>query len=245
MHESDSGRAKVRYAELLPHEFRQRLADRPIAYLPFGTLEWHGEHLPLGSDALISEGLMVRAAQRLGGIVLPAIHLGPDQFRHTDGGVQLQGMDFVDPSSPGQPLVGSCYWVSEAFFASLIEEILGQVKRAGFKAVFADGHGPSRTAWASHLQAWQQQFELNLFGVRGEVGEVWRSQIDHAGANETSLVMAIRPSLVDISRLPADRKTWPLAVAGEDPRDATENAGKVVIEQSIWMIDRLFRRAGL
>jgi hypothetical protein len=38
---------KVRYDELLPHEFRKRLAERPIAYLPLGTLEWHGEHLPL------------------------------------------------------------------------------------------------------------------------------------------------------------------------------------------------------
>ena len=34
---------KVRYADLLPWEFRQRLAARPVAYLPLGTLEWHGE----------------------------------------------------------------------------------------------------------------------------------------------------------------------------------------------------------
>ncbi len=30
---------KVRYAELLPHKFRERLAERPIAHLPLGTLE--------------------------------------------------------------------------------------------------------------------------------------------------------------------------------------------------------------
>ncbi|MXY83198.1 MAG: creatininase family protein, partial [Gemmatimonadetes bacterium] len=47
---------KVRYSDLLPWEFRQRLAARPVAYLPLGTLEWHGEHLPLGSDAIQSEG---------------------------------------------------------------------------------------------------------------------------------------------------------------------------------------------
>ena len=34
-----------------PQEFRERLARRPLAYLPLGTLEWHGEQLPLGSDA--------------------------------------------------------------------------------------------------------------------------------------------------------------------------------------------------
>jgi creatinine amidohydrolase len=236
---------KVRYAELLPHEFRQRLADRPIAYLPLGTLEWHGEHMPLGSDALISEGLMVAAAQRLGGIVLPAIYLGPDKVLLTDSGIQLQGMDFVDPSSPGEPLVGSCYWVSEAFFISLIEEILGQLKRTGFQAVFADGHGPSREAWARNLHIWQQRFGLRLFGVWDEVREAWRSQLDHAGANETSLVMAIRPDLVDLSQLPPDRWVWPVAVEGEDPRDATEIAGRIAIEQSIQVLDQLFRQAGL
>ena len=69
----------VRYAELRPHQFRERLQHRPVAYLPLGTLEWHGEHLPLGSDAIISEGLMCECAQRFGGIVMPPIHLGPDR----------------------------------------------------------------------------------------------------------------------------------------------------------------------
>lgn len=245
MVETDHGEVKVRYAELLPHEFRQRLADRPIAYLPLGTLEWHGEHLPLGSDAIISEGLMVAAAQRLGGIVLPPIYLGPDQVRLSYGGVQLQGMDFVDPSSPGTQLAGSCYWVSEVFFVNLVEEILGQLKRAGFEAVFADGHGPSRTAWARHIHAWQQRFNMRLIGVQNESGKAWRSQLDHAGTNETSMMMTIRQDLVDLSQIPYDRRVWPVAVEGDDPRDATTEAGRIAIEQSIQVLDRLFRQAGL
>ena len=32
----------VKYSDLLPREFRQRLAAKPVAYLPLGTLEWHG-----------------------------------------------------------------------------------------------------------------------------------------------------------------------------------------------------------
>ncbi len=48
---------KVRYAELRPREFRERLAQRPLALPPLGTLEGHGEQLPLGSDAIISEGV--------------------------------------------------------------------------------------------------------------------------------------------------------------------------------------------
>jgi creatinine amidohydrolase len=41
---------KVRYEELLPHEMEEIMKGKPIAYLPFGTLEWHGLHLTLGND---------------------------------------------------------------------------------------------------------------------------------------------------------------------------------------------------
>ena len=86
----------VRYAELRPHQLRERLQQRPVAYLPLGTLEWHGEHLPLGSDAIISEGLMCECARRFGGIVMPPVHLGPDRATlQSDGGVLL-GMDTAD-----------------------------------------------------------------------------------------------------------------------------------------------------
>ena len=71
---------KVLYAELTPQEFRERLAQAPVAYLPLGTLEWHGEHLPLGSDGLQSQGFFERLARKVGGIVLPMLFLGPDSM---------------------------------------------------------------------------------------------------------------------------------------------------------------------
>ena len=236
----------VRYAELLPDEFRARLAARPIAYLPLGTLEWHGEHLPLGSDALISEGLMVQAARRLGGIVLPPVHLGPDRSIQTAECGHLQGMDFVDESSsPRRQLDGSCYWVPESLFAVLMDALLQQVKRAGFKAVFADGHGPSRASWIGHIEDREARFGLKLLGVEGELKTVWESQLDHAAENETSLMMAIQPNLVDLSKLPPDREDWPVAVDGNDPRDSTVELGQSAIDRSIEALAQIFDRAGL
>ncbi len=38
---------KVLYEELLPEECVQRIKEMPVAYLPLGTLEWHGPHMPL------------------------------------------------------------------------------------------------------------------------------------------------------------------------------------------------------
>ena len=54
---------KVLYVELTPSEFAERLAAAPITYLPLGTLEWHGPHLPLGSDGLQAQGFFMILAK--------------------------------------------------------------------------------------------------------------------------------------------------------------------------------------
>jgi creatinine amidohydrolase len=143
---------KVRYTELLPDEFRARLAEQPAAYLPLSTLEWHGEHFPLGADALQSEGLMVACARQLGGIVMPPIHLGPDRATLSETGQMLLGMDYAASTTPPRQLAGSCYWIPQGIFKSMIDAILIQLKRAGFRAVFADGHGPSRWSWVADME---------------------------------------------------------------------------------------------
>jgi creatinine amidohydrolase len=236
---------KVLYTELRPHEFRGRLATRPIAYLPLGTLEWHGEHLPLGSDALISAGLMEICARRLGGIVMPAIHLGPDRSSLTPDGQQLQGMDTADCTTPNRQLDGSCYWASQGFFLTLVDAILAQLKRAGFEAVFADGHGPSRKSWAENMAEREKRFGMKLFGVTRELKGKWLSQVDHAARNETSLVMALHPELADLGRLPEDRDTWPQGVGGKDPRDATADYGRECLETSLAIVEEMFNEAGV
>ncbi len=223
----------VRYEDLLPHQFRLRLAECPVAYLPLGTLEWHGEHLPLGSDAIISHGLMIKAAEKLGGIVMPPIYMGPDRSQLQLNGSQLQGMDTADVTTPHRQLDGSCYWVSEGLFMSLIDNIIQQLKRAGFKVVFADGHGPSRNSWVNHLIEREVRFGLKLLGVTKDFRQSWQSQMDHAAENETSLVMALRPDLVDLSQLPEDKSVWPQGVGGSDPRQANAIAGQSYLKSSI------------
>ncbi|MBM3477147.1 MAG: creatininase family protein, partial [Armatimonadetes bacterium] len=43
---------KVRYEEMLPDELREVIRAAPVAYVPLGSLEWHGYHLPVGNDAI-------------------------------------------------------------------------------------------------------------------------------------------------------------------------------------------------
>ena len=83
---------KVLYEELLPEECVQRIKEMPVAYLPLGTLEWHGPHMPLGADGIQSKELFVRVAEKVGGVVLPMLFMGPDRL-FDDRGTVFYGMD--------------------------------------------------------------------------------------------------------------------------------------------------------
>ena len=46
----------------------------PVVYVPFGLIEWHGKHLPLGNDALKAHAILVKTAERFGGVVYPPVY---------------------------------------------------------------------------------------------------------------------------------------------------------------------------
>lgn len=211
---------RVHYAGLTPQEFRARLAAAPIAYLPLGTLEWHGEHLPLGADGIQSQGFFDVLAHAVGGIVLPMLFLGPDCSRETDGRAYY-GMDIVGfPEDAPQQLDGSAYWVDDAFFDALLIRVMRQLKRAGFKIVVAHGHAPSTQAFLGLTAEWERMGLKSLSCWREDESDGLGIQTDHAAANETSLVMAIEPDLVRMQALGDDLGARPLAIDGEDPRTA-------------------------
>ena len=187
----------------------------------------------------------MRAARRFGGIVFPPLFLGPDRTRVEDGKV-LQGMDCADPvTKPHQQLAGSCYWVSHGFFLQLVENVIAQAKRAGFHCMVADGHGPSRGAFCSNAKHWEEQFGIKLIGANYSIEEGWATQKDHAAKNETSLLMAAYPDLVDLSLLHEDRNEWPLGVGGEDPRDSSAEFGEELFEKTVVLIGRALEKAGV
>jgi creatinine amidohydrolase len=236
---------KVDYEELSPDEFEARLASRPVGYLPLGTLEWHGVHNALGADFLQSRALFRRAAHRFGGIVLPPLWLGPDRITGQAQGVDLIGMDTAETTTPHRQLTGSLYWIPKGLFLMLVESILAQARRAGFRCIVADGHGPSRNAWAETVDQWERQFGMKLVSAKRDFAGKWRTQMDHAGRNETSILMAVAPHLVDLSRLPEDRAQWPQGVGGEDPRDATVPYGEELIESTLALIGNKLDELGV
>ncbi len=236
---------KVHYLSLRPGEFAERLAERPVGYLPMGTIEWHGQQNPLGSDALISGELFARAARELGGIVFPPLFLGPDRAWRQDDGSLLVGMDYADVTVPHQQLTGSCYWVSEGLFLQILEAVIGQAARAGFACIVAVGHGPSRGAFCGHAKGWERQFGIHLVGATYRMDDGWATQVDHAAKNETSLMMAAHPDWVDLGELDANRENWPMGVGGEDPRDSSAEYGEELFARSLKLIAAALERLGV
>ena len=226
-------RDHVLYEEVTPSEFRKRIAEAPVAYLPLGTLEWHGEHLPLGSDGLQSRGFLTELAKEVGGVVLPMLFLGPDRRLVAEDG-EFYGMDILGfPDGRQEQLPGSAYWLDESLFGRVLDAILKQLSRAGFEIVVAHGHGPSTRFFGKRRMEWQEKFDLKLLTC-------WREpeaeadglgiQTDHAAANETSLMMALHPELVRMENLPQEPDNWPVAVRGMDPRtEASAELGRRAI----------------
>jgi creatinine amidohydrolase len=51
--------------------------------VPFGSIEHHGSHLPVGTDALLADAIEREVAARLGAVLAPTVRVG-DAHQHID-----------------------------------------------------------------------------------------------------------------------------------------------------------------
>src|SRR5579864_1098202 len=101
---------KVDLSLMTPGEILEARKRCPAALVPIGPLEWHGPHLPVGTDALHAYVVAERAAQELGAVVLPALFAGTETVRPPgrvpqglanlgfDDSERIVGMDFPSNS---------------------------------------------------------------------------------------------------------------------------------------------------
>jgi creatinine amidohydrolase len=171
---------------LLPWQLRERLAARPVVYIPLGTIEWHCEHLPVGLDALTAHGVCLRAAGRDGGIVLPALHFG------TGGGHGNYPWTIMMPGP--------------AEIETQINFTLKRLAEMGAKlAVIFSGHfaGSQLDMIDRIVAAWPKQSPLKVLATSVNRIEAPGFSPDHAGLFETTLLYALHPALVQLDRLPS------------------------------------------
>ena len=65
---------EVQMQFMRPRQLEEAARKFPVVYVPFGLIEWHGRHLPLGNDALKAHGILVKCAELCGGVVYPPVY---------------------------------------------------------------------------------------------------------------------------------------------------------------------------
>lgn len=184
---------------LSPQEIDERLAAASVAYLPLGSLEFHGPHLPIGLDALTAYGLCLRAAEASGGIVLPAVY-------QAVGGEHSRYPWTIMSDSP-------------AAIETLLTETLSRLSDFGVRrVVLLSGHfaDEQRDLITRVAEQWNQTGEP-LHAVARTLGQAPEPPVapDHAGRFESLLLHSLAPELVHVDALP-DADAFP-APEGEDP----------------------------
>ncbi len=192
---------KVRFEEMFPWECASAMAKAPVVYLPLGVLEWHGEHNATGLDGLKAHAVCEAAALQSGGVVVPALWWGADQREDLADGSYLTG-GIEDGERYHVP--GSMFWIRPATFHDLLLDIFEAMGRRGFRViVVVAGH------WSPHvylptIRAAGAVFQSRhpetrwLFLTDSEVVPDLHYPHEHAAGGETSLLMAVRPDLVDL-----------------------------------------------
>ena len=184
---------------LSPQQIEERLARASVAYLPLGSLEFHGPHLPIGLDALTAHGICLAAAERDGGIVLPAWYpsVGGEHSRY--------------PWTFMSDIPGS--------IESLLLERLERLDELGVRrAVVLSGHfaGEQGELIARVADDWNARGRACV-AVARTLGQAPQPPVapDHAARFESLVLLALQPELVDLTMLP-DAAGFP-APEGEDP----------------------------
>jgi creatinine amidohydrolase len=125
----------------------------------------------------------------------------------------------------------------------MVNGIMKQLSRAGFKVVIAHGHGPSTNYIEAHSQEFKNKYSLKVMNCWINDSSDLCLQCDHAGANETSIMMYVRPDLLDMQNLPQDKNVWPLGMMGNDPRtNANSKYGKTIVDFEIKKMAGVIRK---
>ncbi|GAC1428628.1 MAG: creatininase family protein [Terriglobales bacterium] len=183
---SAQAKLSVHWEELTAEDFDNGIHESGgVCLLPFGILEKHGPHLPLGTDLLNVRHATLHAADQEYAIVFSEYYFG-----------QI----FEARQEPGT-IAYSTHMQLE-----LLRETTDEMARNGCKKIIiVNGHGGNESLLPFFAQTQLEKqhdyvvYVLGLVDIPG--GPVKKTSIDmHAGESETSTVMISHPELVHIDR---------------------------------------------
>ncbi len=226
---------QVQWERMFPDQLDAAFDDCPLVYFPYGLCEPHGPHDAVGLDALKAHGIACESARAHGGIVAP-----PDYWHiHELGGYALWLERTVGPVRrswmtcipPWQHFKNICYHIRMA-------------DHLGFHAaIFLTGHyGPNWKDLKTLIGLVQPHVGTRLCGLPDHEANQpgfdndGRSGGDHAGKVETSLLWALHPDCVDLSRLPPEDAPGPHFAMGPTVRQSDRRVGeRMVADEVRWL----------
>jgi creatinine amidohydrolase len=184
----------MRWEELTGDRFREAVERcQGVCVVPLSVIERHGHHLPLGTDMLIGREVVTRAAALEPAIVFP---------------------DYVFTQIPEARHLMGTISIDADLMLRLLANVCREIARNGMKKiVLVNAHGGNNSflPFFTELQLYRphdyavylvQPHQLSWSEARDAPWE--RASDGHAGPGETSMILAIRPQLVEMEAVPAD-----------------------------------------
>jgi creatinine amidohydrolase len=177
----------VHWEELTAPDFVQAVTrSGGTCLLPFGIIEKHGPHLPLGTDLLDVRYAALHAAEQEYAVVFPEYYFGQIfEAQHQPGTVAY----------------------SSHLQLELLQETTDEMARNGCKKVIiVNGHGGNEHLLPFFAQSQLEKRHDYVVYVLGLVetppgGPPKKTSMDmHAGESETSTMMISRPDLTHVDR---------------------------------------------
>ncbi len=195
-------RTTVMGLELTWPEVERAIQSKAPVFLPVGSVEQHGPHLPLGVDGYIPLALAEIVAGRVGSVVAPPISYAGRSAPRSGGGEHFPGTTCLR----GQTL------------QAVLQDILGSFARQGWRGAcvlnghFENGAFIAEAALDLHRTGTRPEFKVCVINwwelvspalLRELFGEQFPGwELEHASLTETSLMRHFHPGLVHLEAIP-------------------------------------------
>jgi creatinine amidohydrolase len=166
--------------------------------IPTGSLEQHGPHLPLSVDTIIAKHFSQLIAEKIKGVLAPAIQYGARSLPNSGGGSSYPGTIYV---------------LGTLLIQQYMEILNSFIKSGATKILFLNGHWENEAFLLEAVERCRENgclsscsvFVLSWWNVleRKEMikilGKFDGWHIEHAGQVETALMLCFAPELVDMT----------------------------------------------
>ncbi|MBD3290472.1 hypothetical protein GF337_16835 [candidate division KSB1 bacterium] len=186
MNESKKQNREVQYEVMFGREANEAIHSFPVGYLPIGCLERHGDHLPMGTDALRAHKICCLVAQALGGVVFPPHHYA-GIHKMTRGQLEKYTAEW-----------GNIYTDKSA--RDSLVDIINQIALMNIRVlILYSGHYPP--CQVQMMREISEKFSIHATLSVIPFCESMIIQGDHAGICETSFMLYLEPELVRMDHI--------------------------------------------